>query len=401
MNNASQLTQTKGWKRFWFVLILGSLTVFGPLSIDMYLPAFPTVTNDLQTTPSLVQLSLTFCLLGLAAGQLIIGPLSDIRGRRQPLIIAMIFYAIASFFSAMTANIWLFIALRFVQGFTGAAGIVIARSIARDLYTGKELTKFFALLMLINGAAPILAPIIGGFIISYTAWQMVFIILSIFGIAMFFGVMFGVPESLPQENRSSGGLITTLQAFKELLKDRVFIGYALTQAFIMTSMFAYISGSPFVIQNIYGASAQTFSILFAINGVGIIVATQLTGKLVDYFSELTLFFSGLIVAVVGSILLIISVFSQLSLLYLSIALFIIVSSVGIVSTTTFSLAMQKQTKNVGSAAALLGLFPFIGGAIVAPLVGIAGDHTAVPMAIIIFLLNAGSILLYFFLIKKK
>lgn len=401
MNNALQITKTKGWKRFWFILILGSLTAFGPLSIDMYLPAFPIVTNDLQTTPSLVQLSLTFCLLGLAAGQLVIGPLSDIRGRRQPLIIAMIFFAIASFFSAFTTNIWLFITLRFVQGFTGAAGIVISRAIARDLYTGKELTKFFALLMLINGTAPILAPIIGGFIISYTTWQMVFIILSIFGLSMFFGVTFCVPESLPQEKRSSVGLIPTLQAFKELLKNREFIGYALTQAFIMTSMFAYISGSPFVIQNIYKESAQTFSILFAINGVGIIVATHLTGKLVNRFSELTLLFSGLMVAVVGSVLLIISVFSQLSLPFLSIALFIIVSSVGIVSTTTFSLAMQKQTKNVGSASALLGLFPFIGGAIVAPLVGIAGDHTAIPMAIIIFLLNTSSILVYFFLIKKK
>ncbi|HSH25087.1 MAG TPA: multidrug effflux MFS transporter [Massilibacterium sp.] len=401
MNQTTQLKETKGLRRFWFVLILGALTAFGPLSIDMYLPAFPAVTNDLQTTPSLVQLSLTFCLLGLAAGQLVIGPLSDIRGRRKPLIIAMILYSIASFFSALTPNIGIFIALRFVQGFTGAAGIVIARAIARDLYSGKELTKFFALLMLINGAAPILAPIIGGIILSFSVWQTVFFILAIFGIFMFLGVSFGVPETLPQENRSTGGFTETIEAFRALIKDRTFIGFALTQALIMTSMFAYISGSPFVIQNIYGASAQTFSLLFALNGIGIIVATQLTGKLVDYVSEQTLFFSGLFLSLVGSIFLLVSIYLHLSLVSVSIALFLVVSSVGIVSTTTFSLAMQNQTKNIGSASALLGLFPFAGGAIVAPLVGIAGDQTALPMAIIIFILSVSSILLYLFLIKKN
>ena len=401
MNQTTQLKETKGLRRFWFVLILGALTAFGPLSIDMYLPAFPAVTNDLQTTPSLVQLSLTFCLLGLAAGQLVIGPLSDIRGRRKPLIIAMILYSIASFFSALTPNIGIFIALRFVQGFTGAAGIVIARAIARDLYSGKELTKFFALLMLINGAAPILAPSIGGIILSFSVWQTVFFILAIFGIFMFLGVSFGVPETLPQENRSTGGFTETIEAFRALIKDRTFIGFALTQALIMTSMFAYISGSPFVIQNIYGASAQTFSLLFALNGIGIIVATQLTGKLVDYVSEQTLFFSGLFLSLVGSIFLLVSIYLHLSLVSVSIALFLVVSSVGIVSTTTFSLAMQNQTKNIGSASALLGLFPFAGGAIVAPLVGIAGDQTALPMAIIIFILSVSSILLYLFLIKKN
>ncbi|HLS67127.1 MAG TPA: Bcr/CflA family efflux MFS transporter, partial [Pseudogracilibacillus sp.] len=172
--NEGQLVQMKRPSRLVLVLILGSLTAFGPLSMDMYLPALPAVTADLQTNASLTQLSITTCLLGLAAGQIIFGPLSDFQGRRKPLLVTIILYAVSSVLCAISPNIWFFVAVRFLQGLTASAGIVISRAAARDMYEGKELTKFVALLAIVMGAAPILSPIFGGIILKWTTWQAIF-----------------------------------------------------------------------------------------------------------------------------------------------------------------------------------------------------------------------------------
>lgn len=387
--------------RLGMVFILGTLASFGPLSLDMYLPALPQVAADLHTTASLAQLSLTFCLLGLALGQIIVGPLSDMKGRRKPLIISMVLYTLSSLLCAFSPSVAFLIIMRFIQGFTGAAGIVIARATARDMYSGKDLTAFFSLLMLVNGAAPILAPITGGFILQFTDWSTVFIVLAGIGCLIFVAVLTALPESLPPEKRTKGGLRETLTTFRHLLVDRAFMGFAFSQAFIMTGMFAYISGSPFVLQNIYGVSAQMFSMLFAINGAGIIAATQMTGRLAKNVDERKLFISGLLISIIGSAALLLSLTFDLGLFAVCASLFIIVSSVGIVTTTGFTLAMQKQEKGAGSAAALLGLLPFIGGAIAAPLVGVAGEESAWPMALSIFGFDVLAILSYVFLVRRN
>ncbi|MCY8489024.1 multidrug effflux MFS transporter [Bacillus atrophaeus] len=393
-------TQAKPIK-LGMVLLLGTLASFGPLSLDMYLPALPQVANDLHTTASLAQLSLTFCLLGLALGQIVVGPLSDMKGRRKPLIVSMVFYALSSILCAYSPSVTFLIIMRFIQGFTGAAGIVIARASARDMYSGKELTAFFSMLMLVNGAAPILAPITGGFVLQFSEWPTVFIILAIIGFFIFIAVTAALPESLPFEKRTTGGLKETLQTFRLLLGDRSFMGFAFSQAFILTGMFAYISGSPFVLQNIFGVSAQMFSFLFAVNGAGIIAATQITGRLAAKRDERTLFTFGLILSIIGSIALLAALALNLGIIAVCIALFVIVSCVGIVTTTGFALAMQKQEKGAGSAAALLGLLPFIGGALAAPLVGIAGEENAWPMALSIFGFDLLAVLSYVFLVKRN
>ena len=182
--------------------------------------------------------------------------------------------------------------------------MVISRAIVRDLYSGSELTKFFSLLMLINGAAPILAPIIGGQLLQFTSWRGVFIVLGILGLCMVLSAFFGVQETLSDKNRSRGGVKQTFQTFKELFKDRVFMGYVLTQGFVSAAMFAYISGSPFVIQTIFGASAQTFSFIFALNGLGIIIASQVTGRLAGRVKEKSLLLIGLGIALSGGLLLV-------------------------------------------------------------------------------------------------
>lgn len=240
----------------WIAFVLGALSAFGPLSIDMYLPSLPTLADNLHTTTSLAQLGLTACLLGLAVGQIVAGPLSDVRGRRGPLVISLILYAAASLLCVFAPNIGMLIALRFIQGLTGSAGIVISRAVARDLYSGKELTRFFSLLMLVNGVAPIAAPVLGGVILNFVSWRGVFMVLCVVGVAMLIAVVLGLPETLPTNRRASGGLKQTLGTLGHLFADRRFMGYALSQALITGAMFAYIAGSPFVLQDIFGVSLR-------------------------------------------------------------------------------------------------------------------------------------------------
>ena len=387
-------------KRLWLALILGVLSAFGPFSLDMYLPALPILADDLQTSTSYAQLSLTACMFGLALGQLFAGPLSDVKGRRFPLIGGLVLFSIASILCIVVPSIETFIALRFIQGAAGAAGIVISRAIVRDLYSGIELTKFFALLMLVNGAGPIIAPVIGGQLLQFTSWRGVFFVLSLIGIVSLIGVLFGLGETLTKENRANGGLKQILKIYLHIMKDKVFMGYVFAQSLVGAAMFAYISGSPFVLQKIYDLSPQMFSLCFAINGAGIIVASQLTGRLVGHISEAKLLLTGLTSAALAGISLLVAVLVDAPLLGILIPLFIVVSSVGVVNTTTFGLAMKNQAKTAGSASALFGLVTFLLGGTLAPLVGIAGENTAVPMGIVIAIADVGALFIYLLVIRK-
>lgn len=388
-------------KRFKLALLLGSLAAFGPLTIDMYLPSFPTITADFKTNASLIQFSLTACLLGLGLGQLIIGPMSDVRGRRKPLLLFLALYFVASLVTAFSPTVHLFIIARFFQGFAAAGGIVVSRAVARDIYVGRELTKFFALLMLINNLAPILAPIIGSSILLFTDWRGVFIVLSAIGALLWFIISFRFEETLPPEERMPSNIKQTITNFGTLIKNREFLGYALIQSFIMAGIFAYVSGTPFVYQNIYGTSPQVFSLLFGMNGIGIMLGTFLIGRFTDMISETRFLKIGLFTAFASGLTLFVVVLLDGPLIGVVIPVFMFVSCVGIISTSSFSLAMEEQGHIAGSASALLGLLPFIFGAISAPLVGIAGEATAVPMGAIIFIAGSLALLSYFGLVKPN
>lgn len=388
-------------KRLWIALILGSLSAFGPLSVDMYLPALPDIAKDLHTDQSLVQLSLTFFLFGLSFGQLLAGPLSDIKGRRPILLYGLTIYFAVSLICAFSQSIWFLIPLRLFQGLSGAAGIVISRAVVRDLYSGKELTKFFSMLALVQGLGPILAPIIGGQLLRFAPWQGVFIVLTTVGFIMFFIVFFGLPETLPPHSRSHGGFKNTFVTFQKLVLDRSFMGFAIAQGLVTAAMFAYISGSPFVIQSIFGASPQMFSMIFAINGVGIMIASQLTGRLTWKFSERKMFVFGLGMSAFGSVLLLLMVMLHGGLFTILPFLFLVVSSVGVVNTTGFTLALQNHGKSAGSASALLGVLSLTFGGIAAPLVGIGGGGTAIPMGIVITCSGLGALITYFLLVYQK
>ncbi|WP_373692325.1 multidrug effflux MFS transporter [Cohnella silvisoli] len=392
--------ETKKANLVWLIVLLGSLSAFGPLSLDLYLPALPKLAENLNTSSSYAQLSLTACMIGLSVGQLFAGPLSDVHGRRKPLLIGLLLYAVSSILCAFSTSIGVLVLLRFIQGFAGSAGIVISRAVVRDMYSGPELTKFFAMLMLVNGAAPIFSPVIGGQLLKVTPWEGLFVVLAGWGILTLIAVLFGLPETLPEAKRMSGGIRQTLSTFRRLLGDRSFMGYALAQALVTAAMFAYIAGSPFVLQNIYGVSPQMFSVFFAINGLGIIIAGQLTGRLASRVGEKKLFLTGLMIASVSGISLFVMIAFSAGLAAILVPLFFVVSSVGIVSTTGFSLAMRNHGYAAGSAAALLGLLSFLLGGILAPVVGIAGSANALPMGIIIAATDVGALVCYFVMIRR-
>lgn len=366
--------------------ILGGLSALPPLSMDMYLPALPAVTTALNSPAATIQLTLTACLAGLALGQLVIGPMSDKWGRRRPLLTGMVVYVLATAICAFAPTVELLIAFRLLQGLAGAAAIVIARAVVRDLYDGVEMARFFSTLMLISGVAPIIAPLIGGQVMRFADWRGVFVVLTVVGALLTLLVWRRLGETLPPERRQTGGVGAALRTMRGLLADRVFAGYTVVGGFAFATLFAYISASPFVVQEIYGASAQTFSLLFGINSLGLIAAGQVNGKLlVGRVSLNKVLGYGLAVSLAASVALLLmttGVFGEVGLLPICAALFVLMSAMGLTLPNTNALALMRAPHAAGSASALLGTSSFLVGAVASPLVGIAGEDTAVPMAVV-------------------
>ncbi|MFI8503272.1 multidrug effflux MFS transporter [Streptomyces sp. NPDC085524] len=366
--------------------VLGGLTALPPLSMDMYLPALPEVTTALHSPAATIQLTLTACLAGMALGQLVIGPMSDKWGRRRPLLTGMAVYVLATAICALAPSAELLIAFRLLQGLAGAAAIVIARAVVRDLYDGVEMARFFSTLMLISGVAPIVAPLIGGQVLRVSDWRGVFVVLTAVGIALTLTVWRRLGETLPAERRQTGGVGAALRTMRGLLSDRVFTGYTLTGGFAFAVLFSYISASPFVVQEIYGASPQAFSLLFGANSVGLIAVGQINGKLlvgrVSLDKVLAVGLAVVTAAAVSLLLMSTGVFGTVGLAPIAIALFVLMSAMGVLLPNTNAQALMRTPHAAGSASALIGTCSFLVGAIASPLVGIAGEDTAVPMAVV-------------------
>ncbi|MET9647979.1 multidrug effflux MFS transporter [Streptomyces syringium] len=367
-------------------LVLGGLSALPPLSMDMYLPALPEVTDSLRSPAATVQLTLTACLMGMALGQLVVGPMSDKWGRRRPLLAGMVIYVLATAVCALAPTAELLIAFRLIQGLAGAAGIVIARAVVRDLYDGVAMARFFSTLMLVSGVAPVIAPVIGGQVLRVTDWRGVFVVLTVVGVLLSLVVWRRLDETLPPGRRQTGGLGEALRTMRGLLADRVFTGYMLAGGFAFAALFAYISASPFVVQDIYGASPQTFSLLFGVNSIGLVLVGQINGKvLVGRVSLDKALAAGLAVVVLASVALLLmtsGVFGKAGLLPIATGLFVLMSAMGLTLPNTNAQALMRSRDAAGSASALLGTSTFLLGAIASPLVGIAGSQTAVPMAVV-------------------
>jgi DHA1 family bicyclomycin/chloramphenicol resistance-like MFS transporter len=378
--------------RVRLVVVLGLVNAIGPLSIDMYLPAFPEIAGAFGTSASAVQLTLTACVAGLALGQLVIGPLSDRMGRRLPLVAAMTTYSVASVLCALATSVSALVALRFVQGLAGAGGIVIARAVVRDLHTGAEAVKLFSTLMLVTGLAPILAPLLGGQLLAIAAWEGIFVALAVLSAMLALIVAVGLPETLPPERRTTAGLRRTVQTMGRLLRDRTFIGHGLTSGLTFGALFAYISGSSFVLQGIYGLSPQLFSLAFAMNGLGLIAASQVNARIVERVGPRRLLRRALACVMASAVtLLVVVLIGGLPVWALLAPMFAIVSSLAFVLPNATALALADHAGVAGTASALLGLIQFAVGAFAAPLVGVGGPDTAVPMGVIMVVLAAGAL----------
>lgn len=372
--------------RLRLILVLGSVTALGPLSVDLYLPAFPAIAAEFDASQSAVQLTLTGCLVGLAFGQLVAGPLSDRVGRRRPLLAGALGYALASVLCAVAPSVELLLGLRFVQGLAGAATMVVARAVVRDLATGAAASRLFSVLMLVTGLAPVLAPAIGGQLLTLTDWRGLFVALAVFGSLLLATVAVALPETLPPQLRNGSGVRMVLGTYRSLLADRVFLGYALGGGLAFAGMFAYISGSPFVFQGVYELTPQLYGVLFGLNAIGLVTATQINGLIVGRVAPRRLLLTGVIGSSTGGVLLLAAALARpASVVWLVLPLFLVVSFIGFVMPNSTALALADHPRAAGTASALLGAFQFVIGAVTGPLVGLAGSASAVPMALIILL----------------
>ncbi|MFD1802747.1 Bcr/CflA family efflux MFS transporter [Mixta tenebrionis] len=369
--------------RIGYAISLGLLAALGPLCIDFYLPALPALAADLQTPTATAQLSLTAGLLGLGAGQLIFGPLSDKMGRMRPLALSLVLLFIASVGCALAQNINQLLLARLLAGLAGAGGAVLSRAIARDMYSGHDLTRFFAMLMLVNGLAPIAAPVLGGALMAFLDWRGLFIVLALVALLLLVMTRCKLTETLPAAQRSQGSVLSAWAALGQVITHRPFMGFCLTQGFMMAGMFAYIGASPFVLQQIYHLSPQAFSFCFAVNGLGLIIASQASARLCPLWGEYRVLKGGLALAFIAAGTLLLAGFAGAALPLVLIALFFTVASNGVIAVTAGSLAMQSQGKRAGSASGLLGVTMFTLGAVSVPISG-AGGTSVLTMTLTIF-----------------
>lgn len=365
------------------LFLLGVLSAFSPLAMDLYLPGLPELQQDLHTSTSLAQVTITASLLGLALGQVIVGPWSDRIGRRKPLLWGTIAFALSSAAIVFAPNIWVLIILRLVQGLAGSTGIVLSLAVITDLFTGKTLTQQIAINQTINGVFPVLAPVFGGIIIAWADWQMTFWVLAVLGVLLFAGVLFSLPETLSAEKAAPQEKQSVVAGFGKLFKQRQFVLFALTQAFMTAALFAYISGSSLVLQKIFGLSVTTFGIVYAINGAGIAFMSSMSGRWAAKFGEYTALKWFIRVAFIGGLWLLATAFMSKSIWMILPPLFIVVSTVGGIISLTTALGMQGQQENAGSASALLGLARYALGGLMSPIVGLFGETTYLPMAVLI------------------
>lgn len=385
--------------RLSFIIILGLLAGLGPLCIDLYLPALPQLAGELNIPTASAQLSLTAGLLGLGVGQLLFGPMSDKYGRKLPLALSLTVLLLASIACSMAHSLDQLLISRLFQGLGGAGGAVLSRAMARDMYSGHELTRFFAMLMLVNGVAPIAAPVIGGALMNVTDWRGIFLVLGGIAVVLFLLSRFRIDESLPLERRSQGSLLSAWAGLGKVISYRPFMGFCLTQGFMMAGMFAYIGASPFVLQQIYGMSPQAFSLCFALNGLGLIIASQTSARLSTRFGEYSVLKGGLTLAFVASSALLLSGIFHAPLPLTLLALFFSIASNAVISTTASSLAMQSQGKRAGSASAVIGVTMFTLGSLSIPVTGLGGT-SVLSMTATIFGCFMLAILMFIFVAKK-
>lgn len=371
-----------GRSRLSLAVMLGALAAFGPLSVDMYLPSFPTLARELETSVSSVQITLSTCIVGFAAGPFLWGPLADRYGRRGPLAAGLLLFTAASVACAFAPSIGVLAVLRLLQGIGGCAGPVIGRAIVRDLFAGVEAARFFSLLMLVFGVAPVLAPLVGGVLLEL-GWEAIFVALAGLGLACLAGMLF-LPETLPSGARRREGMGPAVAAYGELARHRAFVVYALVNALASAGMLAYISSSPAVVIDQYGVSPQLFGFVFGANSLGLVAVSQLVGRLSERIGLIALLRLAVSVQTGAALVLLVFGVTGVGGLWALLApMFLVVSSLGAIMPTAAALGMTPFPDKAGAASALFGTAQGILGGAAAALVGATGLAPAASMGVVV------------------
>jgi DHA1 family bicyclomycin/chloramphenicol resistance-like MFS transporter len=365
-------------------LSLGVLTTVGPFSLDTYLPAFPAIAANLKTGPQSVQLSLTACLVGLALGQLLVGPWGDRIGRRKPLLMGSLGFLLASIACALAPSIEFFIAARFVQGFAGAAGLVMARAVVRDLSSGRAATALYSQLAVVSGLAPVVAPVLGAVGLAFVSWRGVFMGLAVLGAVLTVLVATQIPETHHPQFRTTGGLSGTFRAFGQVLTDKTFAGYAFLGGLTAAILFSYIASSSFVFQTVYGATSAQFAAAFAANGLGIALLGRLNVRLAPRHGAARMLQVGVALQSAGTFLLVLFVLlgvdlGEFRVLSLAAVLFLAIAPLGFNLPNTMAICMGQSGGYAGTASALLGVTTFLFGALVTPISGLGNPAVAMVL----------------------
>lgn len=389
-------------QRLVYVLVLGALTALGPFTVDLYLPAFPVLQDELGVSAAAVQLTLTGTMIGFGFGQLIVGPWSDKVGRRLPLILATALHIAASVAAALAPDIAWLMVFRLLQGFGAAAGGVVAMAMVRDLFGGKPLVRMLSRLALVNGLAPVLAPVIGSQLLAIMDWRGIFVVLAIYGAVVVLAVAFFIVETLPESRRHVAGHSTLRDRYAALFRDRVYLGAVLVGGMTFTGLFGYLSTSSFLFQEIYAFSAQEYGLLFAVNSIGIIIGVQTSSRLMrGPVQPQWILAATTIVHLAMAIAIMVLDSSGAGFWGTAIPLWIYILACGFSFPAVQVLALAHHGAEAGTAASLLGALNFGLAGLISPLIGLMGVGSAVPMAFVMLLAAVVAITALWALVRPK
>ena len=390
-----------GRQRAVYVLILGALTALGPFTIDLYLPAFPQIEGDLDVSTAAVQLTLTATTLGFALGQLLVGPWSDKVGRRLPLILATSVHVIASIGVAFSPDISWLLAFRVLQGFGAAAGGVVAMATVRDLFGGYPLVRMLSRLALVTGIAPIAAPVIGSQLLLVMPWRGMFGVLAAYGVIIMVLAALFIVETLPPARRVEKGHSTLGERYRSLFTDRIFVGVAIIGGMTFAGLFAYLSASSFLFQDVYGLDPQGYGLLFAANSIGVVIGVQVSSRLAKYFGPAWILAGSTAVLLGSAIAIVVLELAGAGLLGTVIPLWLFITACGFGFPCVQVLALTNHGKEAGTAASVLGAMNFGLAGIISPIVGLFGIADAVPMGTVMAITAAVAMASLWFIVRPR
>ena len=384
------------------MVVLGALSALGAFTIDLYLPAFPVIEGEFDVSTALIQLTLTATTIGFAVGQLLVGPWSDRVGRRLPLIVATSIHVVASIGVVLAPGIeWLFV-FRVLQGVGAAAGGVVAMAIVRDLFGGLPLVRMLSRLSLVNGLAPILAPVIGSQLLLIMPWRGIFVFLAVYGGIVLLAATFFIVETLPVARRSGElGHSTTRERYRALFTDRVFVGIVIISGMTFSGLFAYLSSSSFLFQEVYGLNAQQYGLLFAVNSLGIIIGVQVSSRLAKIVGPQWILSGAVLGMIVSATTIVALDMANVGLVGILVPLFFFITSCGFAFPCQQVLALANHGGEAATAASVLGAVNFGFAGIISPIVGLFGIHNAIPMGGVMAITASVSLVVMVLLVRPR